>query len=319
MQRPNQRQPEFDVSAAPELASAWSYSADRYDQIQEVIHQCLPDFAACVAVSGSLARMEAHSASDIDLIIVADDRHRNITDTEAADAVALVWDRLDVLGAARPKAGGVFSVCARWNDLVDPASKGRIDESLITFGHRIQLLMDAQPVFSESRFLELQKDILVWYSETRVALMFEEAGPFHWLWQDVHRYWRSLRSRTCWTDTNDSAKSLALNVKLRSSRLLLVFGFLKALDVCDCLQVPLNSVVDSLTGILFRTPAERVLLQAESIACWNTIWKFIQETSVHPVSRLPPHILRALSELSDSVLELTGNPEQPGYVQRWLM
>ncbi|MCH2201720.1 MAG: DUF294 nucleotidyltransferase-like domain-containing protein [Fuerstiella sp.] len=319
MQRPNQRQPEFDVSAAPELASAWMYSADRYDQIREAIHQCLPEFVACVAASGSLARMEAHAGSDIDLIIVIDDRYRSVSDTEATAAVAQVWDRLDALGAARPKAGGIFSVCARWKDLIDPEMKGRIDESIVTFGHRIQLLMDAQPVIFESQFLELQKEILVWYSETRVASIFEEAGPFHWLWQDVHRYWRSLRSRTCWLNADDDAKSLTLNVKLRSSRLLLVFGFLKALDACDCSRVPLETVVDDLTAMLSRTPVERVLLQRESIACWNSIWEFIRNMSVHSVSQLPPQILSALSELGAAVIERTGNSVQPGYGHRWLM
>ena len=319
MQRPSQRQPQFNVSAAPALASAWRYSAERFQHIIAAIDDCLPDFVACVAVSGSLARMEAHEHSDIDLIIVVDDRHQSVSDADATAAFNDVWDRLDSLRAVRPKHGGIFSVCARWKDLIDLSARGRIDESIVTFGHRIQLLMDAQPVTSPDHFEEVQKEILHWYSETRLAAIFDEPGPFHWLWQDVQRYWRSLRSRTCWLNADDEVMSLALNVKLRSSRLMLVFAFLKTLDQSCSAMPPPTSAIDHIVSSLHRTPAERLLIQPQTMTSWNSIWEFLRGTAIDPAFQLPADIQQALAELAALVAETIANTGRDSHSQQWLM
>ncbi|MEO2034688.1 MAG: DUF294 nucleotidyltransferase-like domain-containing protein [Planctomycetaceae bacterium] len=319
MLRPHQRQPQFDVAVAPDLASAWHDSLERFRHIGAAIGEGLPEFVACLAVSGSLARMEAHSGSDIDLIIVLDDRQRPITDAAAGDVVDAVWGRLDALGAVRPKPGGIFSVCARWKDLVDAEAKGRIDESVVTFGHRIQLLMDAQPVTSPTQFAEIQKDILRWYSETRLAAVFNESGPFHWLWQDVHRYWRSLRSRTCWLNANDARKSLALNVKLRSSRLILIFAFLKTLQQHQDLQRSLDESIDRIVMSLHRTPVERLFGHGAELRSWNTVWDFLRGTIDHPATELHDDVRGALSQIAETVEEMIQNSARSGLRQQWLM
>ena len=248
--------------------------------------------------------MEGHAYSDIDLVVVVDDRNVAVSDDESHETITQVWDRLDSLNAVRPKPGGIFSVCARWKNLLDPAARGRIDESVTTFGHRIQLLMDAQPVFSPDRFTELRRDILTWYSEHRLAAMFDEPGRLHWLWQDVQRYWRSLRARTCWLDADSPNKSLLLNVKLRSSRLTLVFATLKTIQIAH--HVADNQVVPSLLQSLHKTPLERLFgdhshNSQSGLAAYETIWSFLRDNAADDVRDLPCEVGQALNTLSDAV------------------
>ncbi len=315
MFRPRLREPLFDISVAPLLADAWKYSVDRVQEIESTIGDCLPRCVACAAVSGSLARMEAHSSSDIDLVIVIDDRRNRISDDEASEIFDSAWKRLDVPGAVRPKAGGIFSQCARWTELVNPAAKGCIDESINTFGHRIQLLMDAQPITSADRFSDLQKEILHWYSETHLTSMFDESGPFHWLWQDVQRYWRSLRSRTYWLNADDRSRSVTLNVKLRSSRLMLVFAFLLTLQEQQTTKRSLTVTIDDLERSLRLTPAERLFGTADAggLKAWETVWHFLVDAAREPTSDLPEAVARSLSVLAQSIeqqMTVTGNAKQ---------
>jgi predicted nucleotidyltransferase len=320
MLRPAERLPEFNTESGPDLVTAWNDSSERIRQIRTALHGKLPDFVCCAAVSGSLARMEAHGQSDVDLIVVIDDRTKSVSETEATSAFVQAWDQLARLGALRPKSGGIYSVCARWKDLIDPIARGRIDEDITTFGHRIQLLMDAQPVACDEQFEAVQRSLLGWYTETQLAQVFDEPGPFHWLWQDVQRYWRSLRSRTCWIHADDDARAVMLNVKLRSSRLLLVFAFLQMLDrVQTDSSLPADGLFDSIVESLTLTPVERLFGAAQDIQHWNTIWTFLRDWPTQPTSELPAHICTAMSQLSTSIRNIITNDHatQPGV--SWLM
>ena len=211
-------------------------------------------------------------------------------------------------------------MCVRWKDLIVPAARGKIDEDIITFGHRIQLLMDAQPIVNEDRFVEVQRSILYWYTETRLAVLFDEPGPFHWLWQDVQRYWRSLRARTCWLHADDDAKAVMLNVKLRSSRLLLVFAFLTMLDrVQTDASTPVNATIDSILRSLALTPVERLFKPTHDIQHWNAIWTFLKYGSDATSNHLPEEIRAALSVLATDIQNTLDHDglRQPGL--SWLM
>ena len=320
--RPSERAPTFDTSHVPLLNAAWDYSRNRYQQIAAALSQSMPEYVACTAVSGSLARMEAHQHSDIDLMLVIDDRASKVTNSEANHTFDQAWDQLDGLGAVRPKPGGIFSQCVRWNDLTDPSAKGRVDESIVTFGHRIQLLIDAQPVTSAGRFCELQREILNWYSETRLASIFDEPGPFHWLWQDVQRYWRSLRSRTCWLNANDTAQSVALNVKLRSSRFMLIFAFLSTLHQQQNPHQPTATLITEIQRALTLTPAERLLGTAESVlglTSWEEIWAYLQQSANRPTEHLPASIKEALAQLAQSIDESIGTYGRTSQNRHWLV
>ena len=227
--------------------------------------------------------MEFHAASDLDLLIVLDDRRTTVSDEAAEALFNEAWQRIDVanLGAARPKAGGVFSQCVSWRALMDTAVRGIVNEDVTTFGQRMQLLLDAQPLLHQPSFDDLQADLLNWYTETRVSQIFEEAGPFSWLRQDVQRYWRSIWSRAYWLHEDDAIKSTEVNVKLRSSRAAIVAAFLHAVDAAQNTGADTPELVAALQEQLTTTPLERLTAElsasdaSEFLNSYQTVWHFL--------------------------------------------
>lgn len=254
----------FSDQQWPLLHRAWGWSRRRIDDVRRAIKSsAVPDTLACVAISGSLSRMEAHEQSDLDLLIVLNDRQTEMDSAEAAHLHSEIWRRIESApggeSTRRPKPGGIFASAVSWNHLTDTSRRGTVDEDLITYGQRMQLLLDSQPIQNTSRFTELQRDLFRWYAETRVGSQFGESSPFHWLWQDVQRYWRSLRSRACWLYADRPAQSLEINLKLRSSRIVLVAAFLTAVVAASLPQRPFDRIVADLCKALKRTPLERII------------------------------------------------------------
>lgn len=310
---PQQRS--FPFSSVPEsscLNQAWDFSSQRIRELSTRLHDnALSRKIACVAVSGSLARMEAHPGSDVDLMVVIDDRSQTVTDADAENLFTIVWQLLDSGESSQalktPKPGGVFSECVMWSRLVDSAVRGIVNEDVTSYGQRMQLLLDAQPIFRHESFDELQTNILHWYSETRVQQLFQETGPFHWLWQDVQRYWRSIRARACWLHADEPAKSLAVNAKLRSSRLVLIAAFLRAIENAENGHASFECVVESLRKQLHYTPLERIVMNMVSsddsaalVNAYQIVWKFVTKISATDFS-FPPAQRQALRDLSQLI------------------
>ncbi len=294
----------------PRLAQAWAFSKERLAAINRLLLNAqLPVEVVTVAVSGSLSRMEAHAASDLDLLIVIDDRLSGIDDACEQQIAAYVWSVLDVLGIQMPKTAGIFSRCVRWSRLVDENLRGIVDEDIITFGQRMQLLADAQPVVRHEDFSRLQSQILAWYSEVRIGELLGEAGVFHWLWQDVQRYWRSLRSRSCWLYPDDMTRAIEVNLKLRSSRLVIVAAFLKVISEAHAHGNNAESQRRFLAEQLRRTPLERLAPLTEKTAtstlihAYETIWQHTSTMHQTPGTKdhIPHSVVAALRDLHEQV------------------
>ena len=245
------------------LHNAWDFSRRRIADIQQaVLTEPVPTEVACLAVSGSLNRMEAGPESDLDLLIVIDDRDQKVPQIQTERIRQHIWKTLSRFPLLRdlkqPKSDGVFSKCVSWQALTDPQVRGIIDEDPVSYGQRMQLLLDAQPIVEHHRFTQLQSELLTWYREDRVAGLFHEAGPFHWLWQDVRRYWHSIRSRACWLHEEEPTRSLEVNLKLRSSRLVIVSAFLQT--IADVHRLPPESPnhISDFCSRLKTTPLERL-------------------------------------------------------------
>ena len=308
--------PFSQIAKLPQLTAAWNFSRSRFDVLRQSLTD-VPDLVACVAVSGSLNRMEAHSASDLDLLVVVDDRQTEYSTETLARAYSHVWDQLrrspELHDLSPPKPGGVFSVCASWRAMTDAAVRGIVAEDVTTYGQRMQLLLDSQPVTSATAFMDLRHEILTWYCETRVSEMFCEDGPFHWLWQDVQRYWRSIRARACWLHYDEIRKSLEINLKLRSSRLTLVAAFLLAIATAHPRNTAVSTAVECLHEQLAAAPLERLAAalpngdqQRALLISYQTIWQHVGNLTDDAMT-VPKNILLAIQQLRGCISQLPSN------------
>ncbi|MCA9083727.1 MAG: nucleotidyltransferase domain-containing protein [Planctomycetaceae bacterium] len=298
-----------EVRSGGSLHAAWNYSVKTFAKLRQRLN-ALPEDVACVAVSGSLARMEAHDLSDLDLIVVIDDRQQTVNDDCSAAAHANVWDLIDgavesdedQLPFLRPKPGGIFSCCASWKNMTDVRRRGVVDEDLTVFGHRMQLLIDAQPLAGFACFAQLQDDLLAWYSEDKATAVFEEGTPLHWLRHDVLRYWYSLCSRSSWLYPQEDARFMEVNLKLRSTRRLLISAFLSAIRRQQQNESGRSCSGKQLLASLRETPLERACFnlsvadQAELETTYETIYEFIAR-SIPASLQLPREMLEALAKL----------------------
>ena len=257
MNWPADRSCPFDESSSPHIAKCWERSRGLMTRLRDEL--CLAGvdkIVRSVYVSGSLGRMEAVETSDCDLVVVLSEADR----AAGGDVIETVFDCIERTGFQRPKRGGIFGSATSFEELLDDATAGKVDEDLGVFGKRIQALLDSQPLLHPDEFEALQLAILTRYACAPVA----DAGafPLGWLVDDLVRYWRSLCARTRWLCHDDVIQWRCLNVKLRHSRMLLCAGLFRLLlDVRSS-----NDPVRDLLPQLRKVPLERA---ARTASGWS--------------------------------------------------
>lgn len=236
-----------------QLIRSWNHSRELHTACRDsLISAGLSDAVLTVAVSGSLGRMEIIESSDCDLIVVLKDvvlRDKQL----AADCFDAVSNAIVPLGLATSKAGGIFSVPTSPQRLCNPAMLGVIDEDMDSFGHRIQLLIDSQPIFGNAEFEQLQLQILQRYATD--TIQYDSQKQWTYLLNDLIRYHRSLSVRTQWATRTNPPQWRALNLKLFHSRMTNYIGLLFLLGESSCKTKDKTSC---LLEHLKLTPLERV-------------------------------------------------------------
>src|SRR5207253_11441058 len=102
------------------------------------------------------------------------------------------------------------------------ATLGQVAEDLPTFGKRMQLLLDARPVFESAGFAALQASVL----RCHAAGAHDCITPRIWsyLLNDLIRYYRSLRIRDAFNFSTSKGGWYVRAAKLGHSRVLLYAG-----------------------------------------------------------------------------------------------
>lgn len=207
-----------DNFSHPWLAACRARSRDILQRLAAGTESQQPIFLT-LAAAGSLGRLEAGPASDFDsLFIIADPGSEAAPhDTVVAEAIGTVFDRARECGLAVPKADGIFRTATTPSALVDPAALGSLDETPATFGRRMQLLLDARPVFGKTAFNQLQTQVLEWYCSPARALPAE--APWDYLQGDLVRYAHAYRNWQTFRLARSAHDSWALRqAKLRVVR-----------------------------------------------------------------------------------------------------
>ena len=209
----------------PDLLAPFPVLKAACDESRRILADLTQSLLACrdvpgllsVAVAGSLGRLEQTAHSDVDLIIVVDERKpRNV------DAAPHVWKQIARSGHDPPKPGGIFSRPLTRAELVDPSTLGIIDEDVAAFGVRMQLLLEGRLLFGKDAFRSLVRDILLRFFQP------DDPPQYRWsaLLDDLLRYHRSLCARYRFIARNEPARALELQLKAAYSRLLNVSGTL---------------------------------------------------------------------------------------------
>lgn len=202
----------------PALLDAYRYSV-HHVRLLEGLFQAnaasLPDILT-VAVGGSLGRLEAGAESDVDCIIVLrDDAGRDA----AAEQVAIVHRLFASTPFKAPKADGIYTQGIARRALLDRAALGSLGEAPQVFGKRIQLLLDARPVFAPQEFVSLQGAVVDWYGSD--FLEHKPSRAWTYLCNDLARYLHSYAGWQQFKFERSVDDSWQLRqAKLRSSRLL---------------------------------------------------------------------------------------------------
>ncbi len=194
-----------------------------------------------VAAAGSLARLEAHAASDCDLLLAADGGIAAAIRSHIDGAIA-------AQGLRAPRADGIYSGTLQRDVLLAANRRGSLSEAPADFGRRMALLLDAAPISNDSVFRRWQRDVLDWYTDA------PDGATWQLLVDDLGRYRHAYRS---WQRFERQQPHWALRqLKLQGSRAMGYAGLLLLI-----MQAAAHGDDGQrwLAGRLVRTPLERVL------------------------------------------------------------
>ena len=224
------------------------------------------DRILCIAASGSLGRMEQVATSDGDLLVVMRGDGQC-----GADAIALrelverVWETLGPLQLPLPDPRGIFALATTEQELLDESTLGQMDESPRSFGHRIQLLLDAQPVWGLKDFNDLAHRSLVRYASGDV---WPSVPSWDYLRNDLIRYYRCLANDAIWRRRDQPSAWRHFQLKLLHSRRLIYAGLMTLLSESTCSQ---RDPVAWLVRALRLTPLERLAIVPDDSGAWTTV------------------------------------------------
>ncbi len=328
-----------------QLSRCWQSSADTFERVRIGLDgiDVDPEIIYSLVVAGSLGRMEAQPHSDCDLLVFIHDG----IDPDAASTKAqidAIWQCLKQQSLRLPKSWGIFATPASPAQLTDPRSLGNLNESRATFGKRIQLLLDCQPLMAPDNFRQLQRRVLQWYAS---AFLNEgDESQWRYLITDLVRYYKSY---SAWhqfkLDVEHDDSWYIRDSKLRTSRLIMYAGLMLQLASCS------QRTQDKLETVLARltlTPLERVIdcytshgattsECAELIDAYDTYYRVMLDPGMRQsmvanaprsVHELPPTVIDGYAQIDRAGTELSARLTQfvldrrqdwhPQFLSSWL-
>lgn len=222
----------YDTDKYPTLAQAYRWSVNVLTQMR----QYLSDLSTAsevfaVAVSGSLGRFEGMSHSDCDLIVVVSDAISNDA-VRCQQIMQQVWQLLEPLELPLPKAGGIYAKPTSPEQICDHATLGLVADDKNIFGKRMQILLDARPVYQTDNFNSLVQQLLHRYAAG--FLIYDQRKEWVYLLNDLIRYFRSYCAWHQFDLSYDAVDSWYMrNAKLNHSRLMMFAALILLLGECS--------------------------------------------------------------------------------------
>ncbi|HCU90350.1 MAG TPA: hypothetical protein DGR97_10415 [Gammaproteobacteria bacterium] len=242
---------ELDLEPYPVLNHSRLFSRDIVRDISRALIELLGSHSEpvmTIAVAGSLGRLEASSESDIDCIIIIDDRIE-LDQVQVGLMVRKIRAELIKTSLRPSKAEGIYCRPVRTSCLLEPNARGSLTEEAAIFGTRMQLLLDARPIYNAREFNFLRGQLLAWYGYSKNRMTH-----YTHLLNDLSRY---LHAYAVWQEFKFSRSKhdgwYLRQAKFRSTRVVTFAGLLFAIG-----EATASGYKTDLELELNRTPLGRI-------------------------------------------------------------
>jgi hypothetical protein len=247
--------PPLDLGSAPALRASREATLALNARLSAALAAAEFGPLHTLAAAGSLGRLEAGPDSDIDCLLVLGD-HAVLAAVEQDALVGRLMAIFAAQGLKLPKAAGIFRTPITPAVLCAPAALGSLDEAPEVFGKRMQVLLDARPLYAPEAFRALRGAILDWYGTGFVAR--GERAQWTYLVNDLVRY---LHSYAAWQqykfDRGADDGWYLRQAKLRGSRMVTFAGLLCLLGAASVRRDDRRAWLEAALDL---TPLERIAL-----------------------------------------------------------
>ena len=237
---------------APACERAWAFSQSLLLILEQQIGSVQwPVEIDSLWLAGSLARREAGPNSDVDpIIIVANGvspQHPAVVQAHAQYSAIL-----SQTGLALSQKSGIYTQPISRDELLDPLRQARLDEDYATYGTRMALLLEAQPLTPGAD--AVQWDILRSFDSPAGYVV--TGLRYRRLLDELIRYYKALSLRYQHEHRDHPARWRLRTLKGRFSRQLWYWGLIGLIVAAQ--TVPAEEQRVWWRAQLLRTPVERL-------------------------------------------------------------
>lgn len=253
--------PGLDLDACPALHASRVYSQALIAALEPLLARAAraAGLLDSIVAGGSVGRLEASPHSDFDGILIF--ATRSLADPAGTAAcIEAILALLAAQGLKPPKPWGIYRSPVTAAALCDPAALGSLAERPDIFGKRMQILLDARPLYGAAAFRQLRRQVLEWYATGARRTPRQWSHLIDDLMRYVHAY--SAWQRFKFERTPDDGWYLR-QAKLQSTRLLTFAGLLLLLGASSAAG---TNELEWLEAKLDLTPLERVALVMGDVA-----------------------------------------------------
>jgi predicted nucleotidyltransferase len=206
-----------------------------------------------VGVNGSYARREATNGSDLDLFYLS------TTSTPLDKSVTDGFDKIvSEMGFKLPSAGGVFSKALSADDMLK--NIGGMEDTNESITRRLLLMLEGEWLYNQAEFSSLLHKLVSRYVNNQIP----NEKICLYLLNDIIRYWRTICVDYEYKITEDKKPRGVRLIKLRFSRLMLIFAGI--LSVAETHNLSATEKREKLLQLLVLPGVDRVTLVVGSTA-----------------------------------------------------
>ncbi len=208
-----------DIGKFPALEGNWNYSYKSLKNLNLAFNEKLDidSEKTSIVLMGSFGRYEACPFSDIDLVVVSNEKE---TEIKKIRSNALKIGRELRFLAPNPK--GVFSQVKPIDSSIRDIGSHKVDDSF-QLSQRLLLLMESTPVWNKTFYDEIIDRLLERYS---YYVIEEPKKEQIFLLNDTIRYFRTICVNYQHSFWKENEKWAIRNIKLNHSRIIMFAGLL---------------------------------------------------------------------------------------------